>query len=368
MLSCIHFIGKLNPLPFTNKIRFLTLHRTASFPHSQPNTSKEVELYWQRLYETDTVNEHQILPLGPLIHQNNEPSYKYKDLFIRQSYNEIYNKYITNYSQQAHIFITGSSGVGKSIFRSYMIWRQIQNAKYNKTSCIILMSKSPDPLFASELLLIINGKIMLKKLVIATKIIIRDIMAMKLQTYTHVDISACSNNNVYSNIIHLEQLNHTTFYYVSSDHNTLYNTYKHKQYASTLYIPNWSIDELYHYYISIGCNDVLRERLSHIQRDSKTGLGTAHTGIDKKSHEVMNMSYEVNKDTISSIPYTNTATTAAILNPHPTSTAVDLRHDNTRQLPTQVSGYYSEAEIKGIIQEEAEKYDYCPRDMFIKST
>ena len=249
-----------------------------------------------------------------------------------------------------------------------MIWRQIQNAKYNKTSCIILMSKSPDPLFASELLLIINGKIMLKKLVIATKIIIRDIMAMKLQTYTHVDISACSNNNVYSNIIHLEQLNHTTFYYVSSDHNTLYNTYKHKQYASTLYIPNWSIDELYHYYISIGCNDVLRERLSHIQRDSKTGLGTAHTGIDKKSHEVMNMSYEVNKDTISSIPYTNTATTAAILNPHPTSTAVDLRHDNTRQLPTQVSGYYSEAEIKGIIQEEAEKYDYCPRDMFIKST
>jgi len=59
-----------------------------------------------------------------------------------------------------HMFFTGTSGVGKSVFRSYVVWKQVQYAKHNAQSCIILMSKSPKSNGVPTLLLVIIDGVM----------------------------------------------------------------------------------------------------------------------------------------------------------------------------------------------------------------
>ena len=108
---------------------------------SLKDARKETRIFWTKLFELEEPDANNVLPIGPLIHRHNEPS-EIHDLFVRDCYAELYEDRIRSPTVRC-TFFTGTPGLGISVFRSYAVWRQIQDAKENKTSCLICLCKSP---------------------------------------------------------------------------------------------------------------------------------------------------------------------------------------------------------------------------------
>ena len=120
--------------------------------------SKE-DKYWQNLFDREEVKEKS-LRIGPLIYRENYCDHHVQDIFVRGCYDEIYQECISDiYTELSDIFFTGTSGIGTSIYRSYVVWRQIQEAKKNKSSCIIALTSSPQFSSNIEAVIIKDGKL-----------------------------------------------------------------------------------------------------------------------------------------------------------------------------------------------------------------
>ena len=118
--------------------------------------SKE-DKYWQNLYDSEEIKD-KTLRIGPLIYRDNCCDKSIQDVYIRNCYDEIYQECISDiYTELSDIFFTGTSGIGTSIYRSYVVWRQIQEAKRNKSSCIIALTSSPQLSSNIEAVIIKNG-------------------------------------------------------------------------------------------------------------------------------------------------------------------------------------------------------------------
>ena len=61
-------------------------------------------------------------------------------LYVRQCYKDIINLPIWD---QENIFFTGTPGIGKTVFRNYVIGAQIQKLKAEKGDGIFVLGKSP---------------------------------------------------------------------------------------------------------------------------------------------------------------------------------------------------------------------------------
>ena len=71
---------------------------------------------------------------------NRENLLKGSLLYVRQCYKEIMNLPIWD---QENIFFTGTPGIGKTVFRNYVIGAQIQKLKAEKGDGIFVLGKSP---------------------------------------------------------------------------------------------------------------------------------------------------------------------------------------------------------------------------------
>ena len=120
--------------------------------------SKE-DKYWQNLYDSEEVKD-KTLRIGPLIYRENYCDHHVQDIFVRSCYDEIYQECISDiYTELSDIFFTGTSGIGTSIYRSYVVWRQIQEAKKNKSTCIIALTSSPQLSSNIEAVTITDGNL-----------------------------------------------------------------------------------------------------------------------------------------------------------------------------------------------------------------
>ena len=146
------------------------------------------------------------------------------------------------------MFFTGTSGVGKSVFRSYVVWKQVQYAKHNAQSCIILMSKSPKSNGVPTLLLVIIDGVMscMKKFsgdeISLTLDNILEEVEDDIPIYHHVDVSEGDS----STSIGVMKRN---FYYASPNEKAWKEMIKIS--GILCYLPTWHLDELVEFYLTI---------------------------------------------------------------------------------------------------------------------
>jgi hypothetical protein len=88
-------------------------------------TSKDVQSYWNNLYTFEPQDGKKVLPFDPLIHRGNVFSDLICDVYVRDCYDELYDERVKNNNYMKHFFVTGTPGLGKSVFTSYVVWRQI---------------------------------------------------------------------------------------------------------------------------------------------------------------------------------------------------------------------------------------------------
>jgi hypothetical protein len=198
-----------------------------------------------------------VLPLGPLIHRENKPD-EIEDLYIRKCYKELYERHVDG-KKFKHMFFTGTSGVGKSVFRSYIVWKQVQYAKHNAQSCIILMSKSPKSHGVPTLLLVIIDEVSFMNKFSGDEISltldnILEEVEDDIPIYHHVDVSEGDS----STSIGVMKRN---FYYASPNE----KAWKEKIKISGIlcFLPTWHLDELVEFYLTISwrSNPALTNRL-----------------------------------------------------------------------------------------------------------
>ena len=239
----------------------MTLENALSDPKF--DVSKQIVNFWNNLYDADEVDIcNNTLRVGSLIHHDNTPSIHMKDLYVRRCYKDLYDNYIVGEDEYDHLFFTGTAGVGKSVFRSYVVWKQIQFAKKNAQSCIILMSKSQKTDTVLTQLLVINEGIMscMKKLLSTDTITLSQVVKIlydiedEIPLYHHVDVSEGESSTSIGKM-------KRNFYYTSLNE----KAWKEKMKISGIlcYLPTWHLDELIEFYVNIGWrnNPVLTNRL-----------------------------------------------------------------------------------------------------------
>ncbi len=100
--------------------------------------------YWQALHDSDNIidiEQQKVLHCGSLLYRENDLASGIHDLYIRSCYDRYYN--LTVVQPMRYTFFTGTPGLGKSCFRTYMMWRQIQHLKQINGTGIIWACKAP---------------------------------------------------------------------------------------------------------------------------------------------------------------------------------------------------------------------------------
>jgi len=145
------------------------------------------------------------------------------------------------------------------VFRSYVVWKQVQYAKHNAQSCIILMSKSPKSHGVPTLLLVIIDEVSFMNKFSGDEISltldnILEEVEDDIPIYHHVDVSEGDS----STSIGVMKRN---FYYASPNE----KAWKEKIKISGIlcFLPTWHLDELVEFYLTISwrSNPALTNRL-----------------------------------------------------------------------------------------------------------
>lgn len=195
-----------------------------------------------------------VLRCGAIIHRDNYVVESIKDVFIRSHYRELH-KICSKKSRVSTTFFTGTPGVGKSVMRTYFVWKRIQNAITNKDTVIVWMSKSPGD--SAEICLIKDGKLAEMKSVSRSDYMLlnKKINNAKIPLYSFVDCSEGMSDNVL-----VERSGHYRMFFSSPNEKAWKE--KIKLYGKLLCVPTWTVDELVNYYfLACGCNEVLIQRL-----------------------------------------------------------------------------------------------------------
>jgi hypothetical protein len=111
------------------------------------------------------------------------------------------------------------------------------------------MSKSPEDKTPTEIIFIYKEEIIqIKRIVSRSKSIVH-IKNSGYRLYSHMDVSKGDS----SNVLNLEN-NRIRFYYTSPNEKAWKE--KAKIGGSILCLPNWNLQELTDFYLSLGCNEV----------------------------------------------------------------------------------------------------------------
>ena len=219
--------------------------------------------WFKTLYDTpfDPTIKH--LPLGPMLHNENildlRPSME--DLFIRVCYDDVYTKMSqTLHDLQRDVFITGQNGVGKSFFRSYVLWRQIQEAKVNQQTSLFVIARSPRYFTPSFMILIANGELKyqlvfkkdLGELTLQQLPLFMSYDVANLPIYCHVDV--CESDGTLLHRVPFGCTNTTRCVFYVSDSDERCHSYFKDFKATAFTLPSWSSldgSELVNFYLSM---------------------------------------------------------------------------------------------------------------------
>jgi hypothetical protein len=207
------------------------------------------------------------------------------------------------------------------------VWRQIQDAKQNKETCIIFMSKSPEGCSSTEAIFIYKGEIIQMKSMHSVPPKFQILLINSgCRLYSHVDVSEGDS----SNVLCIED-NHIRFYYTSPNDNAWKE--KTKIRGSILCLPNWNLQELTDFYLSLGCNEVFMSRMTGCFEDDKT-----HQHYSLQPNYVTRTVNHTEEHILESVSFTFKG-----------------RNNN-------ISG----DEFQKIIKIEADTYGYVPRNLFMR--
>ena len=160
---------------------------------------------------------------------------------------------------QENIFFTGTPGIGKTVFRNYVIGAQIQKLKAEKGDGIFVLGKSPEGKSRTYVMQILNGRIDINSIkVCSDNIALHEHLDQlnpnsSIRGYYHYDISeGCIRDT-------LNTENSVSCYYTSPNEEAWKE--KFKVFTSLIYLPEWSQDELERFFLSCGMNKTLLLKL-----------------------------------------------------------------------------------------------------------
>ena len=215
--------------------------------------------YWNKLYETDLPIDQdsarrigRFFDDGGIVHRSN--TIVSWNLYWRDCYWPLCEKYWnTSYK---YVVFTGTPGIGKSVFRSFMVWWEVQKAKELKLSSVILMLKSPKETSSVHGAFIEKGVItsMFTLDYSELKVLYNELNRRKLRAYLHIDVSKGDLEDAG------DELEDSVTYIYSSPQEKAWRE-KTKINGSVNFIPSWLNDELYDFYIKLGANFVLMNKL-----------------------------------------------------------------------------------------------------------
>ena len=179
-------------------------------------------------------------------------------MFVRQCYKDIMHLPIWG---QQDIFFTGTPGIGKTVFRNYVIGAQI-----------FVLGKSPGGKSSTYVMQIVNGNIVADSVkVVSSGESVGGYLSQlnpnsSIRGYYHYDTSeGCDINTLCTE-------NSVCCHYTSPNEKA-WNE-KLKAHTSLLYLPGWSHDELERFFLSCGMNKTLL---------LKIGIKAEHIGVYKDS-------------------------------------------------------------------------------------
>lgn len=211
--------------------------------------------YWDKIYYwakvTNVVSDSELIDTL-LIDQENQ--FRGNKIFVRQCYKDIMKLSIWD---QKFLFFTGTPGIGKTVFRNYVVGSQIQKLKAEKGDSIFVLGKSPRtgaPMYVMQMM---KGEIvwsgvfdncdeLRKKL--------REINPNRsIRGNYHFDVS---EGNIYDTFSTENSL--CCFYTPPNE-----KSWKEKCKVSTrvIYLPGWSQKELEGYLLTCGMNKPLLLKL-----------------------------------------------------------------------------------------------------------
>jgi hypothetical protein len=161
--------------------------------------------------------------------------------------------------KEKYIFFTGTPGIGKTVFRNYVIGVQIQKLKAEKGDGIFVLGKSPRKESPTFVMQMINGSIVADsiKVLMPDESVLRHVSRLNptssIRGYYHYDISKGYSDDA------LSTENSVCCYYTSPNEDAWKE--KSKFSAVLIYLPGWSKDELERFFLSCGMNKTLLLKL-----------------------------------------------------------------------------------------------------------
>jgi hypothetical protein len=174
-------------------------------------TDPEVLTYWRHLYDEDYDGTKRVLRVGQILYRRNVLDRRIKDLFVRDVYPKLYTACDLDLAVLAetiqgaddnglveHFFFTGTPGVGTPCFRTYMMWRHIQELKEKRLTGVIWASKSPARESYAELLLIEDGAFRgaFRALARNWDLVATHVEMHRIMTLAHVDVSKGDSDDI----------------------------------------------------------------------------------------------------------------------------------------------------------------------------
>ena len=244
--------GNLNGESIKNNALFL--------PAEVIDVAGSEKKYFDNLFRIKNPIAGRLLPIGPLIHRKNSLLSEISDVYIRDCYEDLYDKHILNDPNMSHIFVTGTPGIGKSVFRSFVLWKQIQKARENRENCVFCLGKSPRDSSSSYYIVMREGEIVqMKEDMVKYQLEITRAISISMsgyRLYSHIDVSKGNSGNTLS----MEE-NHMRIYYTSPNEEAWKE--ENKLFGTVLCLPVWTLEELTDFYLTIGGNEVLINALIH---------------------------------------------------------------------------------------------------------
>jgi len=215
--------------------------------------------YWKSLSEWDLKpNGVVTAPTGLMYRENTLDSTFHRDrLFLRECYFEIYDNFVRN-TLLNHVFFTGTPGIGKTMARNAMVAMQLRDGKAAKSNLIIILGKSPRGGSELEVAVMENGEIV-KSMAVKS---VDDIpIAEGFRVMVHTDISV---GNVEGVVHVLHTKSKVTYFYYTSPNSRAWNE-KTKDNGLVVFVPSLTLAEFEKYFLGVGCNGVLIERLRALE-------------------------------------------------------------------------------------------------------
>ena len=292
------------------------------------------------MYETplpvdeESARQNRRYDVGGIIHRENVVIPW--NLYWRDCYWSLCQKYWN--TELRYVFFTGTPGVGKSVFRSFMMWWNIQRAKELKQTVIILLMKSPPGTSYVHGVYIENGELMysFSKHNSAFKELSDEICKKGLRTICHVDVSNGDSSFSGGGIP-----NSVSYFYTSPNEKAWKE--KLKMESDKTYVPSWSNEELYDFYLKMGGNFVLLNKLSLV----RVNMDPVNSESNKEPH---------------------------VLQVAPSRDLYPLYLDDAKEETRQVRVEYGEHtyvvsydEFKRVIDNEIKEFGPIPRHLFMDS-